>query len=67
MLFISKRTWQAIRDQFNEDERATLRSVIVQEVVGPVAGWDLHADKLDAVLEYKIVTAVMAKSAAVRR
>jgi hypothetical protein len=67
MLFISKRTWQAIRDQFNEDERATLRSVIVQEVVGPVAGWDLHADKLDAGLEDKIVTAVMAKSAAVRR
>jgi hypothetical protein len=67
MLFISNKTWQAIRGQFSEDERTTLRSVIIQQVLGPVAGWDLNVDKLDAGLEDKVVTAVMSRNPAVRR
>jgi hypothetical protein len=41
--------------------------VIIQQVLGPVAGWDLNVDKLDAGLEDKVVTAVMSRNPAVRR
>lgn len=66
MLFISQRKWKTIRELFTEDEKATLRTVIVQQVMAPVGGWDLDVDKLEAGLYGRLLNAVLSNTAEVR-
>jgi len=66
MLFISNKTWNRIRDEFSEDEKATLRSVILNDVIGPIRGVDLDVDLLDAGLQEKVLARILEHTPAVR-
>jgi hypothetical protein len=59
-MIVTIETWQRIRDQFTDDEKATLRSVTTGEIICPAAAV-LDVDKLDAGLADKITTAVRGK------
>jgi hypothetical protein len=67
MLFISERTWRQIRGRFEEGEKAKLRSAIANNVIGPVRGWDIEVDQLEANLQEKVLGAMLDATPAIRR
>ena len=56
-MIVTLATWERIRDQFTEDEKATLRSATTGEVICP-AGAVLDVAKLDAGLADKLTRAL---------
>jgi len=67
MLFVSDKTWQKIRNQFTADERATLRSTILNSVIAPHRGVDIDIDRLEAGLREKVVGAMLEANPDIRR
>jgi hypothetical protein len=61
-VIVTLATWERIRDQFTNDEKATLRSATTGEVICP-AGAVLDVDKLDAGLADKLTRALAAERA----
>lgn len=59
-MIISDRVWMRIRDQFSEDEKVALRSVITGDVLCP-AGVEIDANRLEAGLADKLTQALLAE------
>ena len=53
-MIIRLSTWERIRDEFTDDEKATLRSVTTGEIMCP-PGAAIDVDRLDAGLAEKLM------------
>lgn len=58
MTWISEETWQQIRAEFSEDEKATLRTAVRGETICP-RGYHADVDALDAGLAEKLTTLIL--------
>ncbi len=56
-MLIRDTDWEAIRDQFSEDEKVELRKAIQGEAICP-KGFIIDETKLNVALEFKITQAV---------
>ena len=56
-MLIRDSDWEAIREQFSEDQKAALRASVQGQAICP-KGFIIDETKLDVVLEFKITQAM---------
>jgi hypothetical protein len=57
-MLLRKATWERIREQFTEQEKAVLRQAVQGQLLCPARGWALDDDRIEPALHARLQRAM---------